>query len=95
MLTGDYVVHIVDDEEPVRKSLAFLLSMAGFAVRVTTRRPASSPVLRASARDAWWTDLRMPDMSGVELLEQLAAAKALMRRSSSPAMATYRWPSPP
>ena len=31
---GDYTVHIVDDEEAVRKSLAFLLTMNGFAVRV-------------------------------------------------------------
>lgn len=30
----NYVVHIVDDEEPVRKSLAFLLTMVGFTVRV-------------------------------------------------------------
>ena len=26
---GDYVVHIVDDEESVRRSLAFLLTTAG------------------------------------------------------------------
>ncbi len=34
MEIGDYVVHIVDDEEPVRKSLAFLLTTTGFTVRV-------------------------------------------------------------
>ena len=34
MQVGDYVVHVVDDEEPVRKSLAFLLATAGFPVRV-------------------------------------------------------------
>ena len=34
MAIGDYTVHIVDDEEAVRKSLAFLLTMHGFAVRV-------------------------------------------------------------
>jgi two-component system response regulator FixJ len=78
MLTGDYVVHIVDDEEPVRKSLAFLLSMAGFAVRMhdsATSFLTSAPGL---SKGCLVTDLRMPDMSGVELLEQLAAAKALM-----------------
>ena len=37
--TLDTVVHIVDDEEAVRNSLAFLLTSAGFAVRV--REPAS------------------------------------------------------
>ena len=34
MEVGDYIVHVVDDEEPVRKSLAFLLTTAGFTVRV-------------------------------------------------------------
>ncbi len=34
MQIGEYVVHVVDDEEPVRKSLAFLLATAGFPVRV-------------------------------------------------------------
>src|SRR5690606_4902704 len=32
--TDSYVVHIVDDEEPVRKPLALLLTMSGFTVRV-------------------------------------------------------------
>ena len=30
----DVVIHIVDDEEPVRKSLAFLLTMSGHVARV-------------------------------------------------------------
>ena len=34
MQIGDYVVHVVDDEEAVRKSLAFLLATAGFPVRI-------------------------------------------------------------
>ena len=34
MEIGDYIVHIVDDEEAVRNSLAFLLAKAGFTVRV-------------------------------------------------------------
>lgn len=78
MQTSDYIVHIVDDEEPVRKSLAFLLTMAGFAVRVhesATGFLAIAPTLR---RGCLITDLRMPDMSGIELLSRLEAAKALM-----------------
>lgn len=46
---ADDTVHIVDDEEPVRKSLTFLLTMAGFTVRPTNRRPPSSRPRRRSA----------------------------------------------
>jgi two-component system response regulator FixJ len=70
----DYIVHIVDDEEPVRKSLAFLLTMAGFAVRM---HESATNFLAAAAgiRDGVLvTDLRMPDMTGVELLQALSLA---------------------
>ena len=78
MMIGDYIVHIVDDEEPVRKSLAFLLTMHGFAVRVhnsATDFLASAPSIR---NGCLVTDLRMPDMSGVELLRALQAAQAMI-----------------
>jgi len=70
---GDYIVHIVDDEEPVRKSLAFLLTVAGFTVRLhdsATVFLATAPSIRSGCLV---TDLRMPDMSGVELLLKLRA----------------------
>ena len=34
MTIDDFTVHIVDDEEAVRKSLAFMLTMNGLGVRV-------------------------------------------------------------
>ena len=71
MQDSNYVVHIVDDEESVRKSLAFLLTMAGFTVRVhdsATRFLAAAPSIEKACLV---TDLRMPDMNGVELLERL------------------------
>jgi two-component system response regulator FixJ len=78
MMAGDYIVHIVDDEEAVRKSLAFLLTMNGFAVRVhnsATEFLAAAPGIR---NGCLVTDLRMPDMSGVELLRSLQAAQAMI-----------------
>ena len=71
MEIGDYIVQIVDDEEPVRKSLAFLLTKAGFAVRVhdsATAFLAAAPTIR---NGVLVTDLRMPDITGVELLKRL------------------------
>lgn len=77
MKPESYVVHIVDDEEPARKSLAFLLTISGFTVQVhesATSFLAAAPTL---ADACLVTDLRMPDMSAVELLEELGAIGAL------------------
>jgi two-component system response regulator FixJ len=75
MEIGNYTVHVVDDEEPVRKSLAFLLATAGFTVRLHESATAFLAVA-ASIRDACLvTDLRMPDMSGVDLLRKLQPRK--------------------
>ncbi|MGB3416013.1 MAG: response regulator FixJ [Mesorhizobium sp.] len=67
----NYVVHIVDDEEPVRKSLAFLLTMAGFTIRVHDSASSFLAAAKTINQACLITDLRMPDMSGVELLKRL------------------------
>ena len=79
MSKTDFTVHIVDDEEAVRKSLAFMLTMNGFAVRV---HQSATEFLdfAPSARDAVLiTDLRMPDMSGVDLIRKLATVNGAIR----------------
>lgn len=78
MKIDSYVVHIVDDEEPVRKSLAFLLTMTGFTVRV--HDSATSFLLAAPTvgKACLVTDLRMPDMNGVGLLEKLRDIGAMV-----------------
>lgn len=76
---SDIVVHVVDDEEAVRNSLAFLLSTSGFAVR--THQSATAFLEHASEvrnNGCLITDLRMPDMSGVELLRRLREAGTLL-----------------
>lgn len=67
----DIVVHIVDDEEPVRNSLAFLLSSAGFAVRTHASAASFLEIAPAIKNGCLVTDLRMPDIDGVELLRRL------------------------
>ena len=74
MAIDDYTVHIVDDEEAVRKSLAFLLTMSGFTVRVHESATGFLAVAPTIRNGCLVTDLRMPDMSGVELLRNLKSA---------------------
>jgi two-component system response regulator FixJ len=75
---ADTVVHIVDDEEVVRNSLAFLLSGAGFAVRVHESATQFLAMANQIHNGCLITDLRMPDMDGVELLRRLRAADAML-----------------
>jgi two-component system, LuxR family, response regulator FixJ len=76
--TIDTVVHIVDDEEAVRNSLAFLLTSAGFAVRVHQSATDFLAVAPNVTNGCLITDLRMPDIDGIELLRRLKAADALL-----------------
>lgn len=71
MQIGDYIVHIVDDEEPIRKSLAFMLTIEGFVVRLHESATAFLTAAPGVHNGVLITDLRMPDMSGVDLLRRL------------------------
>lgn len=75
-MAADPVIHIVDDDEAVRRSLAFLLASAGFAVRVFESPTKFLEALPELQSGCLITDLRMPDMSGVELLRRLRELKA-------------------
>lgn len=66
------VIHVVDDEAPVRASLAFLLMSAGYAVQAHEGGRAFLDALGDPANACLVTDLRMPDMDGLELLRALA-----------------------
>lgn len=70
-MAGETVIHIVDDDEAMRKSLSFVFEMAGIKAR-TYESPvpflATLPIPEPSCIIA---DVRMPEMSGVELLRRL------------------------
>jgi two-component system, LuxR family, response regulator FixJ len=67
------IVHIVDDDEAVRQSLAFLLSSTGLAVRLYDSASAFLAGLASVKGGCLIADMRMPDMTGLELLHQLRA----------------------
>ena len=72
-MPDSFVVHIVDDDEAVRQSLAFLLSTAGIPVRVYESATSFLQALPSLQPGCLITDVRMPDMSGIELLQHLKA----------------------
>jgi len=75
---ADIIVHIVDDEEAVRNSLAFLLSGAGFAVRVHVSATDFLKIADSISNGCLITDLRMPDIDGVELLRRLRESDCML-----------------
>ena len=72
-MQDNFVVHIVDDDEAVRQSLAFLLSTAGVPVRVYESATSFLDGLASLQSGCLITDVRMPDMTGIELLQRLKA----------------------
>lgn len=69
-----YRVLVVDDEEPITDSLAGMLSVApGFELDVYKAYSATEAIerLRGTSFDIVVTDIQMPGMSGVELLQHI------------------------
>jgi two-component system, LuxR family, response regulator FixJ len=66
------LVHVVDDDAAMRKSLAFLLEINNFDVRLY---PSALELLAALPleRGCILTDIRMPEMTGLELVRRLQA----------------------
>jgi two-component system response regulator FixJ len=69
------VVHIIDDDEGLRESLAFLLLSTKLEVRSFDSAKAFLDVLPDAALGCVITDVRMPEMSGIELLRRLKELK--------------------
>jgi two-component system, LuxR family, response regulator FixJ len=65
------LVHVIDDDEAVRQSLAFLLSTAHIGVRTYESAAAFLSALPDAHSGCVVTDVRMPDMSGIDLLRRL------------------------
>ena len=61
-------VHVIDDDEAMRESIAFLLESAKFAARVYETAPALLARADKLEPGCIVTDVRMPEMSGLELV---------------------------
>ncbi len=65
------VVHVIDDDEAMRDSLAFLLDTAGLKARTYESAPQFLAALETVPAGVIVTDIRMPEMTGLELVRRL------------------------
>jgi len=71
---SDPIIHVIDDEQPFRRSLVFLLESAGWSAREHASAEnflAAAPALPADG-GCLVLDIRMPRISGLELHRRLA-----------------------
>ncbi|MCF8476222.1 MAG: response regulator [Pseudolabrys sp.] len=65
------IIYVIDDDEAVRHSLEFLLKTAGIVTRSFESAKAFLEVLPEINSGCVITDVRMPDITGIELLRRL------------------------
>ncbi len=70
MLEGA-LVHLIDDDEDVRRALAFQLGTAGLAVKVYDSASLFLESFKDAPRNIVLSDVRMPEIDGLELLRRL------------------------
>jgi two-component system response regulator FixJ len=72
LLAPDLLAHVIDDDEAVRESLAFLLETDGLPVRTyESAEVFLSAMSGAPVAGCLITDVRMPGLTGLELVRRL------------------------
>ena len=64
-------IYVIDDDDAVRQSLEFLLKAAGISVRGFESAQAFLDVLSTVEHGCIVTDVRMPEITGIELLKKV------------------------
>jgi two-component system, LuxR family, response regulator FixJ len=70
-MQGSPVVHVIDDDDAVRDSLSFLLRSAKIEVCTYETASAFLAAINNLSLGCIITDVRMPEMTGIELLRRL------------------------
>jgi two-component system response regulator FixJ len=69
------VVHVIDDDEALRDSIAFLLHTAQIEAQAHASASAFLEQMPDSSLNCIVTDVRMPGLSGIDLLKRLRELK--------------------
>lgn len=68
---NDRLVYVVDDDDAVRRSAAFMLRHAGFKVRPVESGVAFLKIAKNAERGCVLLDIRMPEMNGLEVQQAM------------------------
>ena len=71
-------VYVVDDDDGMRRALGALLSTVGYKTALFSRPSEFSANFKADSAGCLVLDIRMPEMSGLELQQQLNRAGAML-----------------
>ena len=77
-MTADAIVHVIDDDEAVRQSIEFLLETSGITARTYDSVSAFLNALPTIDSGCIITDVRMPGISGIDLLRRLGEMRIKM-----------------
>src|SRR5215475_13667183 len=72
-MTSEADAHVIDDDQAVRESIEFLLRSAQLTVKTYETASAFLAVAPTVGSGCVITDVRMPGMSGIDLLRRLKA----------------------
>ena len=70
-MTNKKLVHIVDDEDAIRRSASFMLKTSGYAVETWATGVAFLKQIRHAPEGCVLLDIRMPEMDGLEVQQAL------------------------
>ncbi len=77
-MAADAIVHVIDDDEAVRQSIEFLLRTSGVMARTYDSASAFLNALPTIDSGCIITDVRMPGISGIDLLRRLGEMRIKM-----------------
>jgi two-component system response regulator FixJ len=71
MMSSERLVYIVDDDDSVRRSAAFMLRHAGFKVEPVESGVDFLKLAKGAQRGCVLLDVRMPEMDGLQVQQQM------------------------
>lgn len=72
MMTDKKLIHIVDDEDSIRRSVSFMLKTSGYQVETWSSGQAFLKEVKHAEHGCILLDVRMPEIDGLEVQRALA-----------------------